>query len=115
MTTTIKVTKTETHRFRVSVFLDILADNKLVGEAMLTRYYNEDGSRKYTHLDYIDVDEDPSGKGYVSAAIKVMRENYGHIVAAPDNADSQWLYERIGKLVIDAGCLDVGFGVYEFH
>ena len=115
MTTTIKVTKIEIHEVSVSVFLDILADNKLVGEAMLTRYYNEDGGHEYTQLERIDIDEDFRGKGFGTAAIKTMRENYGRIVAAPDSEDSKRLYERIGKLVIDTtGRLDVGFGVYEF-
>ena len=121
MTTTIKVTKTETYEFIGSVFLDILTDDKIVGSATLIRYYGEDGDRKYTHLERIDIDEDFRGKGFGTAAIKTMCENYGRIVAAPDSEDSKRLYERIGNLVIDTTghmeevYLCVGFGVYEFR
>ena len=121
MTTTIRVTKTETQEFSVSVFLDILADGTIVGSATLIRYYGEGGGRKYTHLERIDIDEEFRDKGFGTAAIKTMCGNYGRIVAAPDSEDSKRLYERIGNLVVDTtGHMDevylcVGFGVYEFY
>jgi len=119
MTTTIKTTKTEIHRFGTTVFFDILADGKRVGEATLIKYY-KDGDTEYTRLEPIDIDEAHRGKGFRTATIKTMNRLYGRIVAAPDSEDSQRLYERIGKLVVDTTgdkeeCyLCVGFGVYEF-
>lgn len=119
MTTTIKATKTEAVEFGTTLFLDILADDAIVGSATLTRYYDEDGNTEYTHLERIDIDEDSRGKGYGSAAIEAMRKAYGRIVAAPDSEDSQRLYARIGEEVIDTNgdkeevYLCVGFGVYE--
>ena len=119
MTTTIKTSKTESHEFGTTLFLDILADGAIVGAATLTRYYDEDGDIEYSHLERIDIDEDSRGKGYGSAAIEAMRKAYGRIVAAPDSEDSQRLYARIGEEVLDTTgdkeeCyLDVGFGVYE--
>lgn len=80
---------------------------------MLTSYHDEDRVIKYSHLDCINIAED-----YGSAAIEAMRKAFGRVVAAPDCEDSRRLYESIGgKLLIDimdAGCLDRGYGVYEF-
>ena len=118
--TTVKVTKTETHELGTTVFFDILADDAIVGAATLTRYYDEDCEIKFSHLERIDIDVAFLGKGFRAATIKTMHRLYGRIVAAPDSEDSQRLYERIGKLVVDTTgdkeeCyLDVGFGVYEF-
>ena len=120
MTTTIKTTLRAKDKFGTTLFLDILVDGEVVGEAMLTRYhdvdcnyYDEDCEIKYSDLEGIDIAE-----GYGSAAIEAMRKAFGRIVAAPDCEDSRRLYESIGgKLVIDimdAGCLDRGYGVYEF-
>jgi GNAT superfamily N-acetyltransferase len=120
MTTTIKATKTEIHRFGTTVFFDILADDASVGEATLIRYY-KDGDTEYTRLERLDIAEAHRGKGFRTAAIETMRRLYGRIVAAPDCEDSRRLYERIGKLVIDTHggkeecLLDRGFGVYEFR
>lgn len=119
MTTTIKAVKTEMHESAASILLGILADGKCVGEATLTRYYDEDGATEYTHLEHICIYEGSRGKGHGSAAIEAMRKTFGRIVAAPDSEDSQRLYERLGELVVDTrGDMDetylcVGFGVYE--
>ncbi len=80
MTTTIKTTKTEKHEFGKTLFLDILADGAVVGSAELVFDYDEDGDVEYRHLERLDIDEDPSGKGYVSAAIeaiRAIREDFG--------------------------------------
>ena len=51
-------------------------------------------------------------------SVKEADDGIEAVVAAPDCEDSRRLYESIGgKLVIDimdAGCLDRGYGVYEF-
>ena len=122
MTTTIKTTLRAKDKFGTTLFLAILVDGEVVGEAMLTRchdvdcnYYDEDCEIKYSDLEGIDIAE-----GYGSAAIEAMCKAYGRIVAAPDSEDSQRLYECIGELVVDTtgdmgtGCIDAGFGVYEF-
>ena len=121
MTTTIKTTlRLYNAEFGTTLFLDILADGAIVGEATLIRYHGEDGEIKYSHLERIDIAEESRGKGYGSAAIEAMRKAYGRIVAAPDSEDSQRLYERIGEPMFDFDgdreeChLDIGFGVYVF-
>ena len=119
-TTTIKTTSETRVEFGTTLMLDILADDSIVGSAMLTRYHGENVGREYAHLERIDIDEDSRGKGYGSAAIEAMRKAYGRIVAAPDSEDSQRLYALIGEEVLDTRgdmeeCyLCVGFGVYEF-
>lgn len=80
MTTTIKTTKTEKHEFGETFFLDILVDGVVIGSSTLVFDYDEDGDVEYTHLERIDIDEDPSGKGYASAAIeaiRAIREDFG--------------------------------------
>lgn len=127
MTTTIKTTKIELIDAGTTTFLDIFVDGAVVGEAMLTRYHDEDCNYhdedceiKYNHLERFDIDEDPIGKGYGTEAIKLMRKFYGRIVVAPDSEGSRRYFERIGGLVVDTTgdkeecLLDVGFGVYEF-
>lgn len=127
MTTTVKTTLRAKHKFGTTLFLDILVDGAVVGEAMLTRYHDEDCNYhdedceiKYSRLDFIDIDEAHRGKGYGSAAIGAMRKTFGRIVAAPDSEDSQRLYESIGEPMFDFDgdmeeCyLDIGFGVYDF-
>ncbi len=121
MTTTIKTTlRLYNAEFGTTLYLDILADGEVVGEAMVTRYHDadcfdheEDCEIKYNDLEGIDI-----AKGHGRAAIEAMKKAFGRIVTAPDSEDSRRLYESIGgKLVIDimdAGCLDRGFGVYEF-
>ena len=120
MTTTIKTTSETRVEFGTTLMLDILADDAIVGSAMVTRYHGENVCREYAHLERIDIDEDSRGKGYGSDAIEAMRKAYGRIVAAPDSEDSRRLYERIGELVVETRFdqeetfLDVGYGVYEF-
>lgn len=117
--TTLQTTKKTSVEFGTTLFLDILKSGETVGSATLTLYHGENVAREYAHLERIDIDEDCRGRGYGSAAIEAMREEYGRIVAAPDSEDSRRLYERIGDLVEDTrGDMDetylcVGFGVYE--
>ena len=80
MTTTIKTTKTEKHESGKTLFIDILVDGAVIGSAALVFDYDEDGDVEYRHLERLDIDEDPSGKGYVSAAIeaiRAIREDFG--------------------------------------
>ncbi len=119
MTTTIVTTSSSKGIIGTTLFLDILADGKRVGEATVIRYYDEDDNVEYTHLERIDIDEAHRRKGYGTEAIEAMRKAFGRIVAAPDSEDSQRLYERIGEEVLDTTgdmeevYLCVGFGVYE--
>ncbi len=80
MTTTIKTTLRAKDKFGTTLFLAILVDGAVIGEAMLVFDYDEDGDVEYRHLERLDIDEDPSGKGYVSAAIeaiRAIREDFG--------------------------------------
>ncbi len=76
------------------------------------------------YLERIDVDEGFRGQGIGTEAIKDILWDFHHLYAAPDNADAERLYARLGEKIVgedvDAAApleclyyLDQGFGVYE--
>jgi RimJ/RimL family protein N-acetyltransferase len=93
---------------------DIIVDGIVVGTGSMIEY--EDGDR---YLERIDIDEDHRGQGYGTSALYALRDLYGTYYLAPDNADAQRLYERIGCEVSGSVydtfgyAIDQGFGVYE--
>lgn len=68
----------------------------------------------YAYCERIDIDEEYQNNGYGTKALKAIVDEYGDVVVAPDNADAQRLYERLGSEWNgdDAGYIDQGFGVY---
>jgi ribosomal protein S18 acetylase RimI-like enzyme len=69
---------------------------------------------EYTYLERIDIEEEFRGQGYGTAFIRTLADEYGSIVAAPDNEGSQRLFDRLGYDVSDKyWMVDQGYGVYE--
>ena len=69
---------------------------------------------RFSYCERIDIDEAYRNRGFGTAALRELSELYGGIVVAPDNADAQRLYERIGSAWTDdlADYIDQGYGVY---
>lgn len=67
---------------------------------------------KSAYCERIDIDEPYRNHGYGTSALEDLSKMYGSIIVAPDNADAQRLYERIGYEFSD-DIYDQGFGVYE--
>lgn len=66
------------------------------------------------YLERIDINEEYRGQGHGTAFINRLAAEYGSIFAAPDNPDSQRLFERLGRDVSDKRWyVDQGYGVYE--
>lgn len=67
------------------------------------------------YVERIDIDEEQRGQGYGTEALMQLSRMHGGIYLAPDNADAQRLYERIGTEYYgdDAEYIDQGYGVYE--
>ena len=83
------------------------------------------------YIERIDIDEAHRGQGCGTAALEQLSDSFGGIYIAPDSADSQRLYARLGRQVSGlyydeeyedevmmtsgdyADDLDQGFGVYE--
>jgi GNAT superfamily N-acetyltransferase len=75
-------------------------------------------SEEGAYLERIDVDESKRNMGYGSKMIAYAASLHGFVYAAPDNADSERLFARIGSKMDDSdygevGCyVDQGYGVY---
>lgn len=87
----------------------ICVDGKNVGCADMM--VNE----KYGYCDNIQVNSEYRNQGIGTQVLNQLSEIYGGIVIAPDNADAQRLYERLGSEWYgeEAGYIDQGYGVYE--
>ena len=80
------------------------------GKGLTTVQTNEND----TYLERIDIDEEYQGQGIGTRAIKELANIYGTIYAAPDNENSQRLFEKIGTEQTEKyWMVDQGFGVYE--
>ena len=92
-----------------AIGLDIVADGKCVGFASLMVGENS------TYIERIDIDTEEQGNGYGTQAIKAISRMYETVFAAPDNSDSQRLFERLGREYTgdEADYIDQGYGVYE--
>ena len=72
------------------------------------------------YIERIDVNEDCRGQGIGTQIIKALKAKYWRRIAAPDNADCAWLFDRLGEKVEDSTLcgieiwpLDQGYGIYE--
>lgn len=86
-----------------------IADGIEVGQASVL--LGEDGA----YCERIDIDEQYRNRGFGTAFLKALSEIHSDIYVAPDNADAQRLYDRLGYDVTDNGdwyMVDQGFGVY---
>jgi len=91
-----------------------------VGYAYVTEFLkgkedNEsDGMDAY--IDRIDIYDGYRNKGFGSTFIAWISGQYDRVFAAPDNLDSQRLFDRIGREHYgEYGGFDQGFGVYEIR
>jgi RimJ/RimL family protein N-acetyltransferase len=68
-----------------------------------------------TYIERIDVAEEYQGNGYGTQAIQMVAREYDTVFAAPDNEDSQRLFERLGRVYTgdEADYVDQGFGVFQ--
>lgn len=91
-----------------NISIDIEANGEIVGCASLM----VDGDGAY--CDRIDIFDGHRNKGYGTAALLELSDMYDGIMVAPDNADAQRLYERIGResCYENAEYIDQGYGVY---
>lgn len=92
-----------------SVSYTITADGEQVGTCEVMA-----DSSSWSYIERIDIDEHHRNNGYGTAAIRELSSIYDGIVLAPDNADAQRLYERIGDEYSDDATdyIDNGYGVY---
>lgn len=88
-----------------AISYDIIVDGVTVGYASVMA----DSSSAY--CERIDIDEPYRNRGYGTAALYELSRIFGGIIVAPDNADAQRLYERIGSETSE-DMYDQGFGVY---
>lgn len=88
----------------------LIVDGEEVGFAGVVQF--EDGS---TYLERIDIYDGHQNRGYGTKFIEWLANRYDGIYAAPDNEDSQRLFERLGEDDShgDMAGFDQGFGVYE--
>ncbi len=91
-----------------SVGYEIFAEGQKVGSISVMEGLE-------TYLERIDIDDGYQGKGLGSAAISQLFDKYDYLYAAPDNQDSQRLFERIGTGYRggEGDYADQGYGVYE--
>lgn len=89
------------------VTYEAIVNGVIVGYASVT--VSDEGA----YLERIDVEDGHRGQGYGTAFIRHLSAEYGSIVAAPDNADSQRLFERLGDDVSEEHwMINQGYGVY---
>ena len=83
-------------------------DGVSVGEASVLT------SSTGAYVERIDIDESKRNRGLGTDFLRLLSEHLGGIYLAPDNADAQRLYARIGQDYhgADAEYVDQGFGVY---
>ena len=113
MTLTINLThSTEEDTYTNSAY-EAVVDDTVVGFAETVTDENS------TYVERVDIKEEYRNQGFGTAFLKAISAEYGSIFLAPDNADAQRLYERIGCEMNERdydkfGCyIDQGYGVYE--
>lgn len=105
----VKMTREIEEESYTALSFDILSDGVPVGGATVM---SDSG---YTYCDRIDIGEAFRNRGIGTAALNLLSEKFGGLVVAPDNADAQRLYARLGNewYGADAPYIDQGYGVYE--
>ncbi len=99
-------------------YIEIVKDGERVGDmTVITSFEDADG---YCYVERIDIDEQYRRQGIGTEVLThALYDEFGWecrtVVVAPDNADAQRLYERIGRecTTADFPCYDQGWGVYE--
>ena len=89
-----------------AISFDIVENGMTVGYASIMK------DNRSAYCERIDIDEPYRNRGYGTSALEDLSRMFGSIIVAPDNADAQRLYERIGYEFSD-DMYDQGFGVYE--
>ena len=69
---------------------EYVVDGKTVGSASVM-------AGETAYVERIDIEEEYRNHGYGTAFLRELSDAYGFIYLAPDNADAQRLYERIGQ------------------
>ena len=96
-----------------NILLEVSIDNEIIGNASIM----VSGSEAY--IERLDIDEKYQNLGYGTQAVKYISNLYDYTYTAPDNPDSQRLFEKIGNEMSkqkydEVGAyVDQGFGVYE--
>lgn len=92
-----------------SMILSLRSDGTEVGEASVLT------SSTGAYVERIDIDESKRNRGLGTEFLRLLSERLGGIYLAPDNADAQRLYARIGQDYhgADAEYVDQGYGVYK--
>lgn len=91
-----------------SISYEAVLDSETIGWA--TVMVSDEGA----YLERIDIDAEYRGQGHGTTFIRALVAEYGSVIAAPDNADSQRLFERLGYDVSEKyWAVDQGYGVYE--
>lgn len=88
-----------------AISYDIIEDGTTVGYASIMV------DERSAYCERIDIDEAYRNRGLGTAALYDLSVMFHGIIVAPDNADAQRLYERIGSETSD-DMYDQGFGVY---
>lgn len=95
---------------------DIIVNGQKVGTIEIVDHFNEDNDVCY--VERIDIDEDFRCRGIGTQVLtEALYDELGYrtVVVAPDNADAQRLYERLGVAgynAYDLDYMDQGYGVY---
>lgn len=88
---------------------DILLDGIQIGRADII--VNEEEELNY--IEKIEISENYRNHGYGTYVLKELARLHDSIYLAPDNADAQRLYERLGEeWITNAPDVDQGYGVY---
>ena len=67
-----------------------------------------------TYIERLDINEESRNKGFGTQAITMISGMYDKVFAAPDNASSRRLLERLGYETTEYWMVDQGYGVYAF-
>ena len=94
---------------------DVIADGVKVGAVAITTDYDVENTNG-AYIERIDIDDEYQNCGIGTATLKEISYTYGGAYAAPDNADAQRLYARLGDDISETDSIyaycDQGFGVY---
>lgn len=76
----------------------------------------EPGESSWAYCELLYIEPEMRGQGLGTELLRWMAARYGSVVVAPDNADAQRLYERLGSEAYGREAyyyIDQGYGVYE--
>ena len=90
---------------------EIYADGEKVGAANVMA---EDEDDEHAYVERIDIFAEYQNNGFGTDALRQLSDKWFGVEIAPDNADAQRLYARLGEESSweDADYIDQGYGVY---